>query len=199
MKSPWIAGLCLVFIAALAPPPAAGQNPGAPPSAQPPKEKQTAPGLYLTAREAYEKWKAAPDKVKILDVRTPEEFLFVGHAEMAWNVPLAFQTYEWDLAKKHFAMKPNPDFVAGVKELFAFDDTLLVVCRSGGRSARAVNLLAAAGFRNVWNVTDGMEGDLVDDPASVFHGQRMKNGWKNSGLPWTYGVDPERMRLPKRP
>jgi hypothetical protein len=40
-----------------------------------PKEKQTSLGLYLTAREAYEKWKADPKQVKILDVRTPEEFL----------------------------------------------------------------------------------------------------------------------------
>ena len=35
-----------------------------------PKEKQTSPGLYVTAREAYEMWKANPGKVKILDVRT---------------------------------------------------------------------------------------------------------------------------------
>jgi hypothetical protein len=41
-----------------------------------------------------------------------------------------------------------------------------------------------------------MEGDLVDDPQSVFHGKRMKNGWKNSGLPWTYDLDPEKMSLP---
>ena len=23
-----------------------------------------------------------------------------------------------------------------------------------------------------------------------------KNGWKNAGVPWTYEVDPERIRLP---
>lgn len=43
-----------------------------------------------------------------------------------------------------------------------------------------------------------MEGDLVDDPNSVFFGKRMKNGWKNSGLPWTYDVNPKQMRLPDR-
>ena len=43
-----------------------------------PKGKQTVLGLYVTAKEAYEKWKAEPDKVKIIDVRTPEEYLFVG-------------------------------------------------------------------------------------------------------------------------
>ena len=29
----------------------------------------------------------------------------------------------------------------------------------------------------------GMEGDPVKDPDSVFVGQRLKNGWKNSGVP----------------
>jgi len=37
---------------------------------------------------------------------------------------------------------------------------------------------------------------VVDDPDSVFHGRRMKNGWKNSWRPWTCDLDPERMRLP---
>ena len=52
-----------------------------------PKAKQTSLELYVTASQAYEKWEAEPAKVKILDVRTPEEFLFVGHAPMAWNIP----------------------------------------------------------------------------------------------------------------
>ena len=55
-----------------------------------PKEKQTKPGLYVTAKEADEKWKAEPGKVIILDVRTPEEFVFVGHPDMALNVPFGF-------------------------------------------------------------------------------------------------------------
>ena len=59
-----------------------------------PKEKQTTLGLYVTAAQAYEKWKAAPDSVKVIDVRTPEEYAFVGHAEMAWNIPVAFVTYQ---------------------------------------------------------------------------------------------------------
>ena len=42
-------------------------------------------------------------------------------------------------------------------------------------------------------ITDGMEGDLVNDPNSVFNGQRMVNGWKNSGLRGHYDVDPKRM------
>jgi hypothetical protein len=40
-----------------------------------------------------------------------------------------------------------------------------------------------------------MEGDEVKDPASVFLGHRMVNGWKNSGCPWTYEPTPDRMLL----
>ena len=28
-------------------------------------------------------------------------------------------------------------------------------------------------------VVDGMEGDKVKEPGSLFYGKRMKNGWKN--------------------
>jgi len=162
-----------------------------------PKEKQTVLGLYVTAKEAYQKWQADPQKVKILDVRTPEEFLFVGHPTMAWKIPVAIQSYKWDAEKKQFPMKPLPDFVSRVSEVAKPDDTLLVMCRSGGRSAIAVNMLSKAGFKYVHNIIDGMEGDAVADPDSVFVGQRLVNGWKNSGCPWTYKLSPDRMLLPK--
>jgi len=180
-----------VGMACLAESPFAGAGEAAPL----PGEKQTTIGLYLTAQQAFEKWQSAPDNVTVLDVRTPEEYLFIGHAEMAWNVPLAAQTFEWDAARKQFPMRPLPDFVERVRKIANPDDTLLVMCRSGGRSAAAVNLLASAGFKNVYNITDGFEGDSVKDPGSVFNGQRMVNGWRNSGLPWTYEVKPTQMVL----
>lgn len=161
-------------------------------------KKQTTLGLYVTAAEAYEKWETAPEKVKILDVRTPEEYIFVGHAEMAWNIPFAFQTYVWDAEAGYFAVKPNPDFLTQVKEWAQPEDIILVMCRSGGRSALAINALGEVGFTSVYNITDGMEGDLLNDPDSLYHGKRMKNGWKNSGLSWTYEIHPERIRVPNR-
>jgi rhodanese-related sulfurtransferase len=178
---------------------ASAAEPAAPPAARElPAGKQTSLGLYLTAREAYDTWKATPDKVIVLDVRTQEEYLFIGHAEMAWNIPLAAQSYEWNAEKKQFPLQPLPDFIDRVRKVAGPGDTLLVMCRSGGRSAMAVNKLAEAGFRNVYNITDGFEGDAVSDPSSVFNGQRLVNGWKNSGLPWTYDIDPARMVLPAR-
>lgn len=159
-----------------------------------PEGKRTTLKLYVTSAQAYEIWKANPEKARIIDVRTPEEFAFVGHAEMAWNVPLAFVTYKREAGKTKHSVQWNPDFVDEVKRLAGPDDMLLVTCRSGDRGAMAVNRLAAAGFTNAFNIIDGVEGDKVDDPGSVFHGKRMRNGWKNSA-PWVYGYDPERIIL----
>jgi rhodanese-related sulfurtransferase len=36
------------------------------------------------------------------------------------------------------------------------DEPIVLVCRSGGRSARAAQMLAAAGFRRVMNLAGGM-------------------------------------------
>jgi len=162
-----------------------------------PEEKQTVLGLYVTAKEAYEKWKVEPEKVKIIDVRTPEEFLFVGVPTMAWKIPVAAQSYEWDAEKKQFPMKPLMDFAARVQTVAKPGETIMVMCRSGGRSAIAVNFLAKAGFKNVYNIIDGMEGDVNGDSESVAQAQPLKDGWKNSGCPWTKKLTPDRMVLPK--
>jgi rhodanese-related sulfurtransferase len=158
-----------------------------------PKAKTTALGLYVTAAEAYAKWQADPEGVKILDVRTPEEHYFIGHPPMAWKIPLIALRYRWDPAEQEFPGRLLTDFVERVKTVAGPEDTILALCRSGGRSAMAANLLAQAGFKQVYNIVDGMEGDAVDDPRSVFVGQRLKNGWKNSGCPWTYQPTPERL------
>jgi rhodanese-related sulfurtransferase len=159
------------------------------------EEKLTSLGLYITAREAYEMWMANPEQIKVLDVRTFEEYVLIGHAEMAVNVPLAFPTYKWDVNKGNYSVVINKDFIAHAQEHFKPEDTILVMCRSGGRSAMAVNALAKAGFTKVHNIIDGFEGDKVEDPESVFHGQRVRNGWKNSA-PWTYKLDPKLVWLP---
>jgi rhodanese-related sulfurtransferase len=70
------------------------------------------------------------------------------------------------------------------------------MCRSGGRSAYAVNLLAKTGFKNVYSIVDGFEGDKLDIEGSYYKGKRLVNGWKNSGAPWTYQLDSELLYLP---
>jgi len=160
-----------------------------------PKEKQTALGLYITAKQAYEKWQADPESVMILDVRTPEEHLFVGHPTMAWKIPVISQSYEWDAEKKAYPMAMLADFVARVCETAKPEDTIMAMCRSGGRSAIAVNLLAQAGFKNVYNIIDGMEGDANSDSESIANSSLPPNGWKNTGCPWTKKSTPERLIL----
>lgn len=162
------------------------------------EKKHTTLGKYVTAPEAYEMWKASPEKVKIVDCLIPEEYAFVGHAPMAYNVPSKVWTGKWDGEKKDFVLDDNPDFVAQLKKMFALDDTIPVMCRSGHRSAASVNKLAEAGFTNVYNITDGFEGDKVTDEDSYYKGKRMKNGWKNSPAPWTYEIDPRLLYNPAK-
>ena len=69
--------------------------------------------------------------------------------------------------------------VAQALDGVADDAPLLVLCRSGARSAAAGAALLAAGRTDVHNVVAGFEGDL--DPAGHRHG-----GWKDS-LPWRQG------------
>jgi len=161
-----------------------------------PEKKQTVLGLYLTAKEAFSKWHVDADKMVVLDVRTPEEYIFVGHAPMARNIPVRVLNQELTAKNRKPVLEPNPDFVSQVRRDYKVSDTILVMCRSGGRSVMAVNLLAEAGFKNVYNITDGFEGDAVKDPESYYNGKRIKNGWKNSGAPWTYELDPNLMYHP---
>ncbi len=162
------------------------------------KERQTGLGLYVTAKEAYDMWQADTEGVKILDVRTPEEWVFTGHPPMATLIPFAFLAYVWDDEKKAFPWSLNPDFVELVKERFTPEDTLLVTCRSGGRGAMAMQHAGGRGLHECLQHPRRDGGRRVRDPESVFDGMRRKNGWQMSGLPWTYDLDPERMALPER-
>ncbi|HBO42584.1 MAG TPA: sulfurtransferase [Planctomycetaceae bacterium] len=163
-----------------------------------PEAKQTVLGLYLTPEQAHERWKADPMKTVVLDVRDPAEYVFVGHAPMAYNVPFAF--FNPDVYPKDGkpVMTPNPDFIASVKKVASPDETLLVMCRSGERGAKACDALAKAGYTKVYHIFDGFEGDEIKDPQDVNNGKRMKNGWRNAGLPWTYRMNRPLLYLPEK-
>jgi rhodanese-related sulfurtransferase len=164
-----------------------------------PKQKQTVLELYVTAKEAHEMWLADKNKIKILDVRTPEEYIFVGHAPMAHNIPIHLFNYKMAVRNKGPLMVANPNFIAEVGQKFKTSDTILVICRSGNRSAAAVNAMASVGFKITYSVTDGFEGDRVKDSSSSFYGKRLKNGWRNSGVPWTDKLNPELIWIPSDP
>jgi len=91
------------------------------------EEKLTSLALYLTAREAYEMWQADPERIKVLDVRTFEEYVLIGHAEMAANVPLAFPTYNWDANKGNYSVVVNKDFIESkqLPDVFSLEKDIL--------------------------------------------------------------------------
>jgi len=163
-----------------------------------PASNVTVLGLYATPTEAYEMWKADPKAVYFLDVRTFEEYVFGGHVEMAKNIPFGFPKYDpsgetMPGAPAGCSSDPNPDFVSSVEAAFGKKDKIFVMCSSGGRAAQAVNALSQAGFTRVYNVLNGFEGESVTDTGSAYYGKKMRNGWKNDGLPWGYDADPRLM------
>lgn len=149
--------------------------------------KKTKLGKYLTAKEAYEMYKKAPDKVKIIDVRTKAEFQYVGNTGIAPNIPTYFMGPTWDSKKNRWKRMKNDKFLETVKAKYKADEPIIVMCRSGKRSAKAVNMLADAGFKDVYNLVDGFEGDKAKEGPNKGH--RTVNGWKNSGNPYTYKQD----------
>jgi len=155
-----------------------------------PDSKRTESGLYITAAEAG-RVLGENDSVALIDVRSPSETMLVGYpTPTAVNIP--FKIVDPDLAfsasKGVYKMVAYPDFAGEVKAWLASDaargiDTLVVMCRSGSRSADAVNALIEAGVEvTLYSVVDGFEGDKNDA------GVRDVNGWRNAGLPWTYKV-----------
>ncbi len=164
-----------------------------------PPAKRTARGLYLTAQDAYDMVSEAPDKVLFIDVRTRGELQFIGMPTLVdAHVPFLVETSlpQWDEANSTFKLAPNPTFVDDVGRRLAWkaltrDDPVIVLCQGGLRAARAANALAQAGYTRAYTVIDGFEGDPVAD--GPHKGERLVNGWRNAGLPWTAKLDRARM------
>lgn len=162
-----------------------------------PEYKQTRAERYLTSKEAYEEIQVEEHKILFLDVRTRAEVEVVGMPTVAdANVPymLMAEPMTWNDDWGSFKMVRNQNFLAAVKERLeekglTRDDKVFLMCRSGGRSASAADLLSEAGFTNVFSVVDGYEGDKAKN------GKRTLNGWKNSDLPWSYKLDKKKMYL----
>jgi rhodanese-related sulfurtransferase len=76
-------------------------------------------------------------KLRLVDVREPDEFVGeLGHVDGAELVPLAT--------------------VGAVAQGWPRDQTLVMICRSGGRSGRAARELVGLGFTTVMNLKGGM-------------------------------------------
>ena len=163
-----------------------------------PVAKQTMAKNYLSAKEAAAMKESLGAKALMIDVRTPAELEYVGMADSVdKNIPYMMDDYtEWDDKKSRYMMAPNSGFLStmtdSVKNLnLSKDDVVIVICRSGDRSSQAANLLTNAGYKRVYSVVDGFEGDMAKD--GVNKGRRAVNGWKNAGLPWSYNLIKNKM------
>jgi rhodanese-related sulfurtransferase len=164
-----------------------------------PPPKQTKLGHYFSSKEAAKFMDKNGAKALFLDVRTTSEVNFLGMPKQAdANVPYMKEPDfpVWDNVKQTYKLELNPDFLPELRHRLSAkglgpDDTIVLICRSGDRSAAAANLLAEAGFKNVYSVVDGYEGDLATSGPKK--GQRSVNGWKNAGLPWSYRLDKAKM------
>ena len=131
----------------------------------------------ITPRQAKELLESNEGYV-YLDVRTEEEFE-AGHAPGAVNIPLARMNAMGE-------MELNPDFLAVVRANLRPDAKLIVGCRSGGRSARACEVLAGNGYPNALNLQGGFVG--VPGPGGVM----VEPGWAALGFPVEAGTGGER-------
>ncbi|HEY6330668.1 MAG TPA: rhodanese-like domain-containing protein [Blastocatellia bacterium] len=122
----------------------------------------------ISAKEAYDLLANDPDCI-YLDVRSIPEFE-TGHPERAVNVPLMH-------FNPQFGMSPNDDFAPVVAANLSKDAKIIVGCKTGGRSARACDIMTSLGFSDVTNMRGGF-GGVMDN-----FGQVREPGWSTLGLP----------------
>jgi rhodanese-related sulfurtransferase len=104
--------------------------------------------------------------VELLDVRTQDEWDNIGKPD---GEKLGLKTHFVTIARSP-EPDANKDFVEEVKRIIDSSKELLVMCKAGGRSMMASQLLSQENIKCI-NISDGFEGN-GEDP-----------GWKNVGLP----------------
>ena len=126
---------------------------------------------HLLPTECWALMQADPTAL-LIDIRMEIESMYVGTPPGAINIPW----YEY------------PDFTVDVPAFCAAvaaeagdnkSRPVLLLCRSGNRSALAAEAAHKAGFTNVFNITEGFEGDLNE---RLHRGT--VNGWRRYDLPW---------------
>lgn len=128
----------------------------------------------LSPEQAWRLLREDPRAV-LVDVRTHAEWAYVGVPDLSplgKDVVLA----EW---VRYPDGERSPDFLDQLRRQGVGDGApVLLLCRSGARSAAAAELLTAAGLGPAYNVADGFEGPLDGQ------GHRAVAGWRQAGLPW---------------
>jgi rhodanese-related sulfurtransferase len=109
-------------------------------------------------------------KALLVDVRSGEERKCVGHVPESIHVAWATGT----------SLTRNPRFARELEaKVGGKDVVVLLLCRSGKRSAAAAEVATKAGMTRVFNVLEGFEGEI---DARQHRGGA--DGWRFHGLPW---------------
>jgi rhodanese-related sulfurtransferase len=131
----------------------------------------------ITPQEAWDLMSEDP-RALLVDIRSSMEYLFVGHPKGAVHVAWIDEP-DW---------KVNPNFSTEIRKLILGgvvhageigSAPVMLICRSGKRTIDAGNQLLEDGLTNVYNVTQGFEGDLDDK-----HHRSTMGGWRCADLPW---------------
>ena len=112
----------------------------------------------------------------LIDVRTKPEWEFVGIPDLT-SINRQTIFISWQLYPD---MKINYGFGKEIlRSKSKQEDTIFAICRSGNRSHEAAQYLSKLGYRKIYNVSDGFEGnkDLGNHRSKL-------NGWKYNKLPW---------------
>jgi len=104
----------------------------------------------------------------IVDVRTLEERQNVGYVPETPHVAWATGN----------PMERNPRFIRELESKAGKLDVILLLCRSGKRSVAAAEAASKVGFKNVFNVVEGFEGEVVNGQGVT------SGGWQSYDLPW---------------
>lgn len=155
--------------------------------------------LGISPEEAYAKTQQNKQNVLLVDVRDPVEIMFVGFTDAVdLNIPfLLVDRTQWDAERNIFPIKHNANFVAEIKAELAkrgWDEKteVITMCRSGSeRGEPSAKVLREAGLVNARFIVNGFQGSSQKEGPHA--GKRLKNGWQNSGLPWSSKMNPDKI------
>lgn len=158
--------------------------------------------IAVSAQEVYERTQRQEANLLFVDVRDPVEIMFVGFTDSIHvNVPyLLVDRSAWDEQRGVYNIAQNPNFLAEIRAELKkrnLDETaeIITMCRSGSeRGEPSAAFLRANGFPNARYVVNGFQGSAIKEGPQA--GFRLKNGWQNTGLPWSPKMNPEKMYRP---
>ncbi len=129
----------------------------------------------ISAPDAWQLCEKKP-RTLLIDVRSSMEYLFVGHPKGAVHIPWIDEP-DW-VINKDFATEIRKLLLGGSSDSSS-EVAIVLICRSGNRSAEAGLLLIEEGMKNIYNIDHGFEGKLDDD-----HHRSTLGGWRYHQLPW---------------